>query len=72
MTLVSGTINAVMFLSLKSGVCYFFLGRRKISSAEHPCPNLCRVPPPPPWDGCEGLLIIYVHVQSCMVVHSSA
>ena len=38
MTLVSETKNAVIFLGLKSGACYFF-GRRKMSSAEHLCSN---------------------------------
>ena len=38
MTLVSETKNAVIFGELKSGACYFF-GKRKMSSAGHPCPN---------------------------------
>ena len=40
-------MRRVIFWGLKFEACYF-LGRPKLSSTEHPCPNLCRVPPPPP------------------------
>ena len=33
----------VIFLGSNFEACYFFLGRPKITSNEHPCPNLCRV-----------------------------
>ena len=51
MILHFGIKNAAILGRLKYVACYFllfFCGRPKISSNEHPCPNLRKVPSPLP------------------------